>query len=193
MRRRSIVSSNRKRCSAANATRLSAIGGLALVIAACGSRQPPPAPLPRPSIVLPSAAASLSPALYVSLIGNISLFAVRASEILLERSADARTRDAARQVIDGQKGVAAQLSMAGRRVDLLPDAALTAQMNADLERLRTSTAPEADYRALMIKALSRGSAAHETFARAGTSPTLRPVAQMAAPVTRRNLDAVRGR
>ena len=188
------MSSNRRICSAVSAVsagRIAAVGVFALIVTACGARQPPPPP--RSSFVLPSAAMSLTPALYVNLIGNISLFAVRASEIMLERSTDGRVRDAARQVIDGQKGVAAQLSIAGRRVDLLPDAALTAEMDADLERLRTSAAPEADYRALMINALSRGSAAHETFARAGTSPTLRPVAQMAAPVTRRNLEAVRGR
>lgn len=184
------MSSNRRICSAARAVRLAAVGSLALVVASCGTRQ---SPAPSPVATMPSAAASLSPALYVNLIGNISLFAVRASEIVLERSSDERTRDAARQVIDGQKAVAAQLSIAGRRVDLLPDAALTAAMIADLERLRASAAPEADYRALIIPALSRGAAAHETFARAGTSPTLRPVAAMAAPVTRRNLDAVRGR
>ncbi|MEO6580541.1 MAG: hypothetical protein ABIN83_05270, partial [Sphingomicrobium sp.] len=50
-----------------------------------------------------------------------------------------------------------------------------------------------DYRRLVGGALARALEAHEVFARGGSSATLRPVAQMAAPVTRRNLDAVRRR
>lgn len=183
------MSSNRKICSAAKAVRHAAVAGLALVVASCGTRQPPPPP--SPAYVLPSAAATLTPALYMDLAANISLFAVRASEILLQRSSDDRTRAAARQVLEGQNGIAGQLSLAGRRVNLLPDATLTPGMDADLDRLRGSAEVEAEYRRLMTTALARGSAAHETFARAGASPTLRPVAQMAAPVTRRNLEAVR--
>ena len=64
-------------------------------------------------------------------------------------------------------------------------------MLADLERLRTSANFDADYRALVGRALARALEAHEVFARKGSSATLKPVAGMAAPVTRRDLEAVR--
>jgi putative membrane protein len=127
----------------------------------------------------------------MSIAGDISLYAVRASEIAIERSADERTRVLAQGVLVDQRGVASQLSMAGRRVNLLPDASLTPLLEEELEALRRSGDVDRDYRRLVANALSGVLEAHETFARAGTSATLRPVAQMAAPVTRRNLDAVR--
>lgn len=170
---------------AANYLALAAIA----VLAGCSSRQPS-AP-PSAPFVLPSAAAALTPALYMSIAGDISLYAVRASEIALERSADDRTRALARNVLADQKGVASQLSMAGRRVNLLPDATLTPLLDEELEALRRSSDVDRDYRRLVGTALAGVLDAHETFARAGTSATLRPVAAMAAPVTRKNLAAVR--
>ena len=159
-----------------------------VVVAGCSSG-PKPAPT-QSTFVLPSAAASLTPAVYMSLVSNVSLFAVRASEIAQERG-NARTRDAARAIVADQTGVGAQLSYAGRRLDLLPSAALNPPLADDLERLRTSTDFDSDYRRLVGDALARALAAHQTFARGGSSPTLRPVAEMAAPVTKKNLDAVR--
>ena len=163
---------------------VAAIAGLA----GCSSG---PKPEPAPStFVLPSAAASLTPAVYMSLVSNVSLFAVRASEIAQQRG-NARTRDAARAIIADQTGVGAQLSYAGRRLDLLPSATLNPPLAADLERLQASGDFDADYRRLVGDALARALSAHQAFARAGSSPTLKPVAQMAAPVTKKNLDAVR--
>lgn len=182
------MSSNRKICWVDRPLRLAVVGGLALVVASCGTKQPPP---PRPITVLPSAAAALTPALYMSIAGDISLYAVRASEIAIARSADERTRALARGVLADQTGVASQLSMAGRRVNLLPDAALTPLLEEELDALRRSGDVDRDYRRLVATALAGVLDAHETFARAGTSATLRPVAAMAAPVTRKNLDAVR--
>ena len=158
------------------------------LVAGCSS-QPKPGPPPS-TFVLPSAAAALTPAIYMQLASNVSLFAIRASELAQERGSG-RTRDVARQVIANQGGVAAQLSYAGRRVDLLPDATLPQPMADDLERLRSSGDFDRDYRRLVGDALSKGLQAHEAFARGGASPTLKPVAQMAAPQTRKDLDAVR--
>jgi putative membrane protein len=169
-----------------------ALGGAAiLLLASCGG--PRPAPPPRPITILPSTAAALTPAVYMQLAASSSLFAIRASELASQQARDGALRDAARSVIRDQGGVASQLSFAGRRLDLLPSAELDPAQAADLDRLRTSSDFDREYRQLVGNALARALEAHETFARAGSSPTLRPVATMAAPVTRRNLGAVRSR
>ena len=167
-----------------------ALAVAAALLAGCGGG---PAPSPRPSapFVLPSAAAALSPAIYMQLASSSSLFAVRASELAAQRAASSRTRSAAEAIVRDQAGVAAQLSFAGRRLELLPSATLTDAQTAELERLRQSGDFDSDYRRSVGDALSRALEAHHAFARAGSSPTLRPVAEMAAPVTRRNLDSLR--
>ena len=142
-------------------------------------------------VFLPGAAAALSPALYVSLASSSSLFAIRASELAAERSSNMNTRSAAQAIIRDQTGVASQLSMAGRRVNLLPSATLPGDLDAELERLRMSSNFDSDYRQAVGGALARSFEAHRNFAASGQSPTLRPVAEMAAPVTKRNLDSLR--
>lgn len=162
----------------------------ALILAGCGGG-PAPAPRPAASFVLPSTAAALSPAIYVQLASASSLFAVRASQLASERARSSRVRAAAQSILQDQGGVAAQLSFAGRRLELLPSATLTPAQAAELDALRASPDFDSDYRRAVGDALARALEAHEAFARAGSSPTLRPVAQMAAPVTRRNLNSVR--
>lgn len=157
-------------------------------LAGCSSA---PKPAPTATFVLPSTVAALTPAIYMQLASTSSLFTIRASEIALQRASSSRVRDAARTIIADQGGVGSQLSFAGRRVDLLPSAALTDAQSADLERLRTASDFDSEYRRMVGDVLARSLQAHQMFARAGTSPTLRPVAQMAAPVTKKNLDAVR--
>ena len=185
------MSSNPRPCLAASrsALRWSALAAI-IALAGCGQKQ---IPASRPLTVLPSAVAALSPALYMQLAGNTALFAVRASELALARASDGGLRADARAIAQDQGGVGAQLSYAGRRLDLLPRADLPEPMEADLARLAQSGDFDRDYRHLVGQALARALEAHETFARGGSSATLRPVAQMAAPVTRRNLDAVRRR
>jgi predicted outer membrane protein len=183
------VSSNRTPCSAADrALALAALAGLAL--AGCASREPPPPPRPAPLPAPLPAVAALSPAVYFQLATAASLFAVRASELASGRASSAALRDTARRIADDQRGVASQLSFAGRRLDLLPSASLPPPMVADLERLNLSPDFDSDYRRLVGAALERSLDAHEAFARAGASPTLRPVAGMAAPATRRDLEAL---
>ena len=162
----------------------------AALLAGCGGR---PAPSPRASapFVLPSTAMALSPAIYMQLASTSSLFAIRASELAASRSTSSRTRSAAEAIVRDQGGVAAQLSFAGRRLELLPSAALTDAQAAELERMRLSSDFDSDYRRSVAGALARALEAHQAFARSGSSPTLRPVAEMAAPVTRRNLEALR--
>ena len=162
----------------------------ALSLSACGGST---RPAPRSaSFVLPStpAVVALAPALYMQLASSSSLFAIRASELAAERSANINTRSAAQAIIRDQGGVASQLSFAGRRIELLPTAALSAEQSAELDRLRASADFDSDYRRAVGGALSRAYEAHRAFAQAGSSPTLIPVARMAAPVTKKNLDSL---
>ncbi|HET9397425.1 MAG TPA: DUF4142 domain-containing protein [Sphingomicrobium sp.] len=163
----------------------------AALLAACGGG-PAPAPRPARPFVLPSTAVTaLSPAIYMQIASTSSLFAVRASELAAIRAGDGRIRSAAQAIVRDQNGVAAQLSFAGRRLELLPGASLTDAQAAELERLRLSSDFDSDYRRAVGGELARALEAHQAFARSGASPTLRPVAEMAAPVTRRNLDSLR--
>lgn len=168
--------------------RLLALTSIAL-LAGCASK--PAAPPPSSTFVLPSTAAALTPAIYMTLASTSSLFAIRASELALERSGSSVTRSAAQSIIADQGGVGSQLSFAGRRLELLPSATLTDAQTADLERLRASADFDRDYRKLVGDVLTKAFDAHRTFAAAGGSPTLRPVAEMAAPVTKKNLDALK--
>ena len=185
------MSSNPKPCLAAKSSILRGCAvGLVLAIAACSQG---PRPAPRPITILPSAAASLSPAMYMELVSNAALFAVRASALAEQRSSNEGVRSDAREVAADQGAIGAQLSYAGRRVDLLPRADLPDSMQADLAGLAQSPDFDRDYRRLVGQSLNRALEAHQIFARGGSSATLRPVAAMAAPVTQRNLARIRGR
>ena len=175
------------------AKQLSSIAILSLLLAGCASRQAvAPAAAGSPVVVVPAVAA-LAPAAYMQLAASSSLFAVRASELAAERSTNPRMRDVARTIAQDQRGIGAQLNFAGRRLDLLPSAAMTPQQAADLDRLRSAPQVDRLYRQLMDPALTQAYQAHAAFAARGSSPTLRPVAKMAAPATRRNLQQLRSR
>lgn len=185
------MSSSRRQCSAAKPA-LVAVAIATLALVGCARPEaPPPRPVPAPAAASPLTA--FSPALYFQLIAYSSLFAVRASELAATRASSAALRETAQRIAEDQRGVASQLSFAGRRLDLLPGATLPAPMAADLDRLQASTDFDSDYRRLVGDALERSLRAHQSFARSGASPTLRPVAEMAAPATRRNLDQLRRR
>src|SRR6476620_11400588 len=65
-----------------------------------------------------------SAANYVAAAAAIDLFVIRSSELALQHSARAQTRDFATHEITAHKGLASQLSFAGRRLNLLPSATL---------------------------------------------------------------------
>jgi putative membrane protein len=172
--------------------RIASVGVAALLIAGCASREVQPPPAPAAAAIAPAARA-LAPAVYMQLAASSALFAVRASELAAARSSNPRLRDIARTIAQDQRGIGSQLNFAGRRLNLLPGAALTNMQAADLERLNNASDVDRLYRQLMDPLLSRALGAHSAFALRGSSPTLRPVAKMAAPATRRNLQQLRGR
>ena len=165
----------------------------AISLAGCATRPsgPPPSEpggpyAPRP---LPG---SVSPATYVAQAASIDLFVVRSSELAQLRSVDPRLRNVANTLMAGHKGLASQLSFAGRRLNLLPGATLLPQHQAMYDELAASSNFDQTYirqqRAIHGAALSL----HADYARRGTSPTLRPVAANAAAVERSHLQLLRG-
>lgn len=173
-------------------TQFASLGLIAMLLAGCASRQAPPPVAPAVVGTLPAVVA-LAPAIYMQIAASSALFAVRASELAAERSTDPRLRNVARSIAQDQRGIGSQLNFAGRRLDLLPSASMTPEQAADLDRLRSSPQVDGLYRQLMDPALTQAYQAHAAFAARGSSPTLRPVAKMAAPATRRNLQQLRSR
>jgi len=90
-------------------------------------------------------------------------------------------------MVDDHRGTSGQLSLEGRRLNLLPSATLAAGEQAMLDALQASSQFDADYvrdqRALHQRLVSIDSA----YAANGSSPTLRPVASAALPIEQRHL------
>ena len=142
------------------------------------ARRAPPRAAPGPAV---------TPAQYVAQASSIDLFLIGASEIALRKSSNARTREFAQIEIAGHKGTSAQLSLEGRRLNLLPSAILNARHQAMLNELEQSTDFEALYRRDQLAVHKEAEALHGRYAVSGTSPTLRPVAQVVLPIIQRHL------
>ena len=161
-----------------------------LPLAGCASnaprpeRRPPVQPQIRPSAV--------SPATYVAQAASIDLFVIRSSELALVRGRSPRIRDFASRMIAAHQGTSAQLSLAGRRLNLLPPASMLPQQQAMYDQLETSGDFDAAYLRLQRAVHGAAYALHSGYAAGGTSPTLRPVARNAAAVERSHLDMLRG-
>jgi putative membrane protein len=161
----------------------------ALVLAAACARElhpPPPAhtPLPvapRPAVTTPAAAD------YVAASGSIDLFVIRSSELALERSSSRRVRDFAAAMIEAHKGTSAQLSLAGRRLNLLPAAALRPSEQQRLDALGQAADFDATYVRQQRLIHQQALALHQDYAARGQSATLRAVALATAPIMRRHL------
>ena len=173
--------------------RLAGAAGLGLLLAGCGTSPSPepyrPAQRSRPPVVR---SISISPAQYVATASSASLYVIKASELVSQRAAGTRVSNVARQFAADQEGVGAQLSFAGRRLDLLPAAALNPTHQAMLDALAASPDPGGTYIRQLSTLLRQTATFHRQYERYGTSPTLRPVASMAAPVFERELNQLRG-
>lgn len=177
------------------ASRAIRIGGsaallTALLLAGCAPKKPvPPAP-PIPPAVAPPAAV-LEPATYMAVAASSALFAVRASDMAEARGSTNKLKAFASKVVMDQTGIGAQLNFAGRRIDLLPSSRPMPVHQAMLDELAASSDFDATYLRLLALVLTQAEKAHLAFQARGTSPTLRPVAAMAAPACRKNLDALK--
>lgn len=163
----------------------------ALLLAGCGRREAPPAPPPAPT---PSRVevTPLSPSGYVATASSLDLLVIEASRLAEARSQSARAKAIAATLLADHGGVSAQLSFAGRRLNLLPSATMMPRHQAMLADLRAAPDFDAAFKRIMIAAHEQGVRVHGDFARAGDSPTLRPVAEVAFPAMRRHLDQLRG-
>lgn len=185
------MSSNPRPCLAANRSALRWVALAAIImVAGCGRREapPPPRPAPTPPISLPRPLPVTS---YVATAASIDLYHVRAGELALERGNE-RNRDYATRLIADHRGTAAQLSFAGRRLNLLPSAQLAAPHQAMVDALGASSDFDATFRRQQLEIHQSSQPMHAAFAARGDSPTLRPVASNAAAVEARHLEQARG-
>jgi putative membrane protein len=144
--------------------------------------------------VIPAAIASpvaISAAAYVAAASSIDLYQMKAAQLALERAQDPANRALAERMLSAHQGTSAQLSYAGRRLNLLPTATLDPEHQAMLDALAAANDFDNTYRAQQNIVLQEGVKLHSGFAKAGQSPTLRPVAANAESVMRANLQALR--
>ena len=161
----------------------------AALLAGCAPKKAPPPPAPPPVAPVPPAAA-LDPESYMAFSASSALFAVKASNFAEGRGSTNKIKKFASQVVMDQTGIGAQLSFAGRYINLLPSSQLLPEHQAMLERLATATDFDGTYKAELARVLRRAAAQHRAFEARGDSPTLRPVARFAAPVCEKNLAAL---
>ena len=171
-------------------------GAALLALAACGGGAQRVAPPSRISVGIQplsaeASAALASPQRFVALAGSQSLYSVRASEMAVSRVSSARLRAVADDIAHQQLAIGAQLSFAGRRLDLLPSAEIDARHQAMLDELRGASDFDATYKRQQSAVLGEAWALHRAYAVQGSSPTLRPVAAMAAPILGREVSALR--
>ena len=162
-----------------------------LLLAACASRESvTAASVPAASRYAPRSvprSAPLSSASYVASASSIELYEIQSAELALQRARTKRVRDFAASVLDAHRGASMQLSLAGRRLNLLPSATLSPTHQAMMDELRSAADFDSVYRRQQITVHRDALAGHRNYAAVGTSPTLRPVAAALAPLFQRYL------
>lgn len=139
-----------------------------------------------------AAPVALSAAAYVATASSIDLYQVKSAQLALQRSQDPANRAFAEHALSAHQGTSAQLSLAGRRLNLLPSATLSPEHQAMLDALSATSDFDNIYRAQQSIVLQEGVKLHANYAKSGASPTLRPVAANAENVMRANLKELRG-
>lgn len=133
----------------------------------------------------------LSATAYVAMASSIDLYQVKAAQLALERAHDPVNRAFAERALSAHQGTSAQLSFAGRRLNLLPTASLNPEHQSMIDALSATSDFDNIYRAQQTIVLQEGVRLHSSYAKVGESPTLRPVAANAESVMRANLQALR--
>ena len=169
--------------------------GLPLFLFGCGGGGGSPAPSSVPPAYSATASVSVAPAIsaaaYLSNAASIDLFEIRSANVALQRSSNPRVREFANMMISAHRGTSAQLSLAGRRLNLLPGAHLNAKHETMMAQLAAAGDFDATYRRLQIQVHEEALSLHRAFASHGASPTLRPVASAAVPIVERHLRFLR--
>ena len=162
-----------------------------LVLSGCGRREAPPAPPAPPIITPPPEPSPVSAEAYFKVESSRSLLVVRASELAMQRSANSATVQLAGRLKADHTGIAAQLSMAGRRLNLLPPATLLPTDQMLFESLSRTAEFDVAYLRTMKAAAENCARSHANYADRGSSPTLRPVAWFAAAVCQDEMEGMR--
>ena len=164
-----------------------------LALASCGGGSRVTGASVRSAPVASSAIAPvmLSATAYVAMASSIDLYQVKSAQLALQRAQDPANRAYATRALGAHEGTSAQLSMAGRRLNLLPSASLNPEHQAMLDALAATSDFDRTYRAQQNIVLQEGLRLHSSYAKGGQSPTLRPVAANAESVMRANLNALR--
>jgi len=166
-----------------------AFTAVAVALTGCASNAPQPArQYPAAPI---SRGAPVSAANYVAQAASIDLFVIRSSELANLRSVTPAIRQYADRMIADHRGLSAQLSMAGRRLDLLPSATLLLRQQAMLDELAASGNFEAAYVRMQREVHGQALRLHADYSQKGSSATLRPVAANAAAIERGHLEMLR--
>ncbi len=176
-----------------NRARRAALLGLSLMalsIAGCAPRRPPSAP-PSPPVITPSQGVAMDPRTYVTTSASFDMFVIRASELAAGRARDPALRAHAAAELADHRGLSAQLSFAGRRLDLLPPGGMGKADANRLALLQASAAFDAAYKKQMVAAHEYHLTVSSEVASRSASPTLRPVARNAAGVIARHLAELR--
>ena len=173
-------------------TQFAVVGLSVMALAGCATGETPRdggtrAARARPPVVI----RPLFAADYMAAASSIDLFELRSAELALTRAQNARHRDFARMMISAHTGTSAQLSFAGRRLNLLPSAALLPAHQAMLDELIASSDFDGTYHRQQIAVHEAAVKLHGNFAARGESATLRPVAANATRIVRQHLDTMR--
>ena len=161
-----------------------------LLLTACAREVqpvPPPSVPPIQPRTGPLSGAGISDADFVSENGSIDLFVIRSSQLALQRSSSARIHDFAQTMIEDHKGLGAQLSLEGRRLNLLPSATLRPSEQSMFDSLASSSRFDAEYVRDQRIVHQRIIALDSAYVSNGRSPTLEPVAAAALPIEQRHL------
>ena len=147
-------------------------------------------PTVRPAPPGPVSRQALSPAVYFARAASLHLFVTKASDKIA--ASDSNLGKAARLIAEDHRGIAAQLSLTGRRLNLLPSTTLLPEHETLLAELESSQDASMIYLVQMHRLLPSAYDMHRNFAARGASPTLRPVAAMAMPIVERHYQTVKG-
>ena len=163
-----------------------------LPLAGCATKAPQRQRAPaRAPVTAPQPLQTVSPATYVTQAASIDLFVLRSSELALVRAQNLQIRDFASRVIAAHHGTASQLSLAGRRLNLLPPATMIPQHQLMYSELAAASSFDGTYLRLQRAVHGAALSLHADYARRGTSPTLKPVAANAAAVERSHIEMLR--
>jgi predicted outer membrane protein len=121
----------------------------------------------------------MSASRYFSEATAIDLFQLRAADIALQRGSGA-ARSMALESRRQHQAISAQMSFAGRYLDLLPSRVLPTEYQRMLSALLATSNFNALYLAQQRMVCARALRLHTNYAASGESPTLRPVARFAA-------------